>query len=455
MFSSRLARYMVASAIGMVGTVRFTSSLSPHHAAFFSSLSSNLQTKYSGGCSTDENINESPEAHYASSKDLRLDLSHLLSDSEILSSINSLKEEKRIIINQNFIQQVHINSYKANYSIEDSHSSYPHLGLFGVYDGHSGSAASNFCRTSLLEYCLHYRLRGWSKQLLSNTPFLHADNHFLHAALSNPKHFSYGLSGSCYNVLSVFNGKVTSAAGGDVRAIIGRKDSSAPTGYSLIELSRDHQIDTHYHERERLLSEHPDELDIIRHNRVKGRLQPTRGMGDGAYKDNRFYEEKKKGMKHPSNQWNPPYTTAEPEIHTHCLTPDDSFLVLATDGLFQELTSQQVVDMMGKFMETKKEGDNAATYLIRQALVAASEQAIGRRSTQNANLSWILRLPAGARRNVHDDITVTVLFFDPNAKGWEDEQEFLKVVQTANIPVPALLDQAVELQKQQQIQSKL
>ena len=42
-------------------------------------------------------------------------------------------------------------------------------------------------------------------------------------------------------------------------------------------------------------------------------------------------------------QWTPPYTTAEPDITHHSLSQGDRFMVLATDGLFQDLTSKQVV----------------------------------------------------------------------------------------------------------------
>src|SRR4051794_1905462 len=59
-------------------------------------------------------------------------------------------------------------------------------------------------------------------------------------------------------------------------------DSHYPLGsvrYQAIELTRDHQIDTNESERQRLLKEHPNELDVVYHDRVKGRLQPTRGLG--------------------------------------------------------------------------------------------------------------------------------------------------------------------------------
>jgi serine/threonine protein phosphatase PrpC len=79
-------------------------------------------------------------------------------------------------------------------------------------------------------------------------------------------------------------GVVTTGNAGDCRAIIGRVDSAARHGYTAVELTTDHQIDTHPGERERLLASHPNEHDIVHRARVKGRLQPTRGLGDGKYK---------------------------------------------------------------------------------------------------------------------------------------------------------------------------
>ena len=46
-------------------------------------------------------------------------------------------------------------------------------------------------------------------------------------------------------------------------------------------------------------------------------------------------------MRSQYTAWTPPYTTAEPEIRQHTLTTDDLFMVMATDGLFQDMTSQQ------------------------------------------------------------------------------------------------------------------
>jgi pyruvate dehydrogenase phosphatase len=56
-----------------------------------------------------------------------------------------------------------------------------------------------------------------------------------------------------------------------------------------IEMSRDHSGDDPI-EMARLRKEHPDEPDVVRKGRVKGYLQPTRGIGDGVYKRAIFNE---------------------------------------------------------------------------------------------------------------------------------------------------------------------
>jgi hypothetical protein len=56
------------------------------------------------------------------------------------------------------------------------------------------------------------------------------------------------------------------------------------------------------------LSEHPNEKNVIKRNRVKGRLQPTRVFGDGHYKRMDLFENWKNAHKY--QVWTPPYVTA-------------------------------------------------------------------------------------------------------------------------------------------------
>lgn len=343
------------------------------------------------------------------------------------------------------IEAVHVSEYGANACIEDSYSIHGGTrfgSLFGVFDGHSGCAASFFCRSELLHYLQMYFSRGWTASLVDPLPFLDADTHFLEFSLQDHR-YTDGLSGACYNVLHIEKDKIVCANAGDCRAIVGRR-VHGPDGsihYEAIELSEDHQLDTNPAERERLLSEHLDEEDVIKRSRVKGRLQPTRGLGDGFYKDKRF-ETARARVRAGYSQWTPPYTTAQPQIRSHLLQDSDAFVVLSSDGLFQDLNSAQVVQYVGEYLHRDKNAPHAktaSTFLIEKALLAASEYVIGRRSVENLNLSWVVNLARGSRRKVHDDLTVLVIFLDPNQAAGASS------VESASSPLlmPPTLDRAL------------
>jgi len=56
----------------------------------------------------------------------------------------------------------------------------------------------------------------------------------------------------------------------------------------------------------------------------------------------------------PANLKSPPYVTAEPVVTTTTLTPEDmkdSFIVMGTDGLWEKLTNEQVVGLVGKYLD--------------------------------------------------------------------------------------------------------
>ena len=55
------------------------------------------------------------------------------------------------------------------------------------------------------------------------------------------------------------------------------------------------------------------------------------------------------------NYHTPPYLTAEPVLTHHTLSVQDKFLVLATDGLWEKLTNEQVVQLLGKAIDGQKQ----------------------------------------------------------------------------------------------------
>jgi len=237
--------------------------------------------------------------------------------------------------------------------------------------------------------------------------------------LQQDRRFYDGNSGACAVVCHLDGANLTTAWAGDCRAILGVKSPWTILRHDLKadELTRDHQISTNPEERARLIRDHPGEVDVVHRNRVKGRLEPTRAFGDGKYKSYEFFNAYPRLIeRYRETGWTPPYVTAEPEVSQRSLNSSCKFLVIACDGLFQDLSSQEVVDEVAEFMRTPKEerkGHNAATWLTERALAAAAKPHCTEPKDTNAVLRDFISLPQGrSRRHLHDDITVQVVFFD-------------------------------------------
>lgn len=167
--------------------------------------------------------------------------------------------------------------------------------------------------------------------------------------------------------------------------------------------------------------------------------EPTRSFGDARYKWDldiqlelypKFFPERKPP---PKNLKTPPYVTAKPEVHFHRLdTRHDQFLVLATDGLYDELSSQRIVELVGDQLarpttpeseaslklRAKKntqeafafQDSNLATHLIRNAIGGGQFENNGGEVASTLMLKR-LSIPAPKSRRYRDDITVIVLQF--------------------------------------------
>lgn len=257
------------------------------------------------------------------------------------------------------------------------------------------------------------------------------------------------------------------ASTGDSRAVAGYyEESENGEGSWRVEVLSEDQTGRNPSELKRMQSEHPaNESDtVIMRGRVLGGLEPTRAFGDARYKwsgevqailNKAFLEGNNIPVRStPSLLKTPPYVTARPEVvhrKLSFLSLDDSsksksslrFVVLATDGLWDELSSEEVVALVGGHLAGLKgtipksslfslvrtssgsptvEGkdkhgksakgawafvdENVGTHLIRNALGGADDVA----------LRQLLSIPAPQSRSYRDDITVTVVW-------WEDGRE--------------------------------
>jgi len=89
-----------------------------------------------------------------------------------------------------------------------------------------------------------------------------------------------------------------------------------------------------------------------------GGLEPSRAFGDASYKWARETQERLKrsffGRTPSPLLKTPPYVTAEPVITTTQVNPEKGdFLVMATDGLWEMLTNEEVVGLVGQWIDSQ------------------------------------------------------------------------------------------------------
>uniref|UniRef100_A0A8C2YYR4 Si:ch211-15p9.2 n=1 Tax=Cyclopterus lumpus TaxID=8103 RepID=A0A8C2YYR4_CYCLU len=269
-------------------------------------------------------------------------------------------------------------------------------------------------------------------------------------ALSLSSPLRVALSGCTACVTHVSKGVLHVANLGDSRAVLGVKE---PNGsWSAVSLTNDHNAQNP-EELQRILEEHPpsERKTAVRHDRLLGLLLPFRAFGDvrfkwGVEKLSRVYEKRPDVLSavseafrtQPPHYLTPPYLSAQPEVTLHRIRPADKFLVLATDGLWELMHRQTVIQLVGEQLTGKKtkiltkpiipgagttlgslqrlllerknrvlsvlEDQNGATHLLRHALGDDGYGAVAPN-----RLAKMLSLPPELSRRYRDDITVTVV----------------------------------------------
>ena len=228
--------------------------------------------------------------------------------------------------------------------------------FFGVFDGHGGRSASLFASEHLLNTARSLMLSpvgdamdetGALKRAFTTTDLLfmkpiqeemrdyrekfpHADPAVIRG------HFNLHLSentergaGTTACVVFVASNTLFVANAGDSRAVLCR-DGEA------VALSTDHKPAL---EEERRRIENAD--GMVFRNRVNGVLATSRALGDAAFKEQLFLEMEKN---FPVERC---AVTSEPEVTTFpILRGRDKFFVIATDGVWDVMTNEEVVDFV-------------------------------------------------------------------------------------------------------------
>ncbi|CAK7225493.1 hypothetical protein SCUCBS95973_005883 [Sporothrix curviconia] len=364
--------------------------------------------------------------------------------------------------------------------------------VWAVLDGHAGAATADVLSRALVPYVQH-RLRevcggdasgandvAAVKRAIAQA-FVELDTDMMAAATaaadtttttgaslaSKIRTMMPAFAGSCA-LLALYDpdkGRLHVACTGDSRAVLGRQntladDDSSSGTWEAVPLTVD-QTGRNADEVARLQAEHPGEdATLVKDGRVLG-LAVSRAFGDGRWKwplafqqsiRRRFYAPPP--LTPTYDVRTPPYLTAEPVVTTVHMGKDPNqryCLILATDGLWDHVKSQQAVDLVGRWLdpaeaaappaasstmlekqkaETNSTGDasepfdfghfwkgvsykfqpertvvedaNAAVHLIRNSLGGNHGEMLAGRLTFDAPFS----------RRLRDDTTVQVVFFN-------------------------------------------
>jgi pyruvate dehydrogenase phosphatase len=345
---------------------------------------------------------------------------------------------------------------------------------WGVFDGHLGPQTADVLARSLLGSVTH-RLRGLQPlnkgSALSNEAiqraisrgFVDIDEDIFATALSAAepsnseplatkiRKMQPAFAGSCA-LLTLFDPDTSTlhvACTGDSRAVLAQQ---SPDGtWTAIPLSID-QTGSNEAEIARVNTEHPGESSLVQGGRVLG-LMVSRAFGDGQWKWPVKVQQELQarfggpGLLNPKYKvQTPPYITAEPVVTSTKVIPGRaSVLILATDGLWDMVSSQQASELVGEWLHgqfagqkkvgpgsgsagaesgsgepfdfghfakgvtwkfererTTVEDENAAVHLMRNAFGGSHCELIAGR----------LAFEAPHSRRVRDDMTVQVVFFN-------------------------------------------
>ncbi|XP_010526243.1 PREDICTED: probable protein phosphatase 2C 60 [Tarenaya hassleriana] len=253
-------------------------------------------------------------------------------------------------------------------TMEDAHAAIldtdESTSFFGVYDGHGGKVVAKFCAKYLHQQVLSneayavgdirtslqrafFRMdemmqgqRGWRElailgdKLNKFTGMVegliwsprsrdHNNHHDDWPSEDGPHSDFPGPTSGCTACVAVIrHNHLFVANAGDSRCVISRKGQA----YNL---STDHKPDLEA-EKKRILKAG----GFIHAGRVNGSLNLARAIGDMEFKQNKFL---------PAEEQ---IVSANPDINTVELCDDDDFLILACDGIWDCMSSQQLVDFI-------------------------------------------------------------------------------------------------------------
>ncbi|KEG14207.1 protein phosphatase 2C-like [Trypanosoma grayi] len=208
-------------------------------------------------------------------------------------------------------------------SMEDAHVAQLNLdgnkqhAFFGVFDGHNGHKIAKYCSSHLLDELMatpEYREANFTEAFKKAFKSLDAKIATMPALRSE--------GGTAVSCVLLSKGEVVCANAGDCRAVLYRGNTAVP-------LSIDHKPSVPS-ERARI----EKAGGTVQSQRVNGTLALSRAVGDLDFKEN---------LDLP---WDEQMVTALPDVRRIKWTPEDAFVVIACDGVWDVLSNEDCCELV-------------------------------------------------------------------------------------------------------------
>ncbi|CAJ1941170.1 unnamed protein product [Sphenostylis stenocarpa] len=228
----------------------------------------------------------------------------------------------------------------------------PNVHFFGVYDGHGqfGSHCSNFVKDRLVEKLVNDPALLEDPVQAYNSAFLATNQELRSSEIDD------SMSGTTAITVLVIGDTLYVANVGDSRAVLAVKDGNRILAEDLSSDQTPFRRDEY--ERVKLCGARVLSVDQVEglkdpdiqnwgDEESRGGDPPRLWVHNGMYPGTAFTRSIGDSLAETIG------VTAIPEVKTVQLTPDHLFFVVASDGVFEFLTSQTVVDMAASYMDPR------------------------------------------------------------------------------------------------------
>ena len=203
------------------------------------------------------------------------------------------------------------------------------VSLYGVFDGHGGSQAAQFCKDQIGKALVRSVDYPTNPEDAMRDAILSVDNEYLAAARRDVRD-----DGSTLLLALVQNERITVANVGDSRAVLVKCSGEVQA------MSHDHKPNSESEKKR--IEALGGSVVFWGVWRVEGILAVSRAIGDRMLKD---------------------YVSAEPDFERCDVSADDAYLVLASDGLWDVIDNREV----GQICRDLKDAQDAANVLASEA----------------------------------------------------------------------------------------